>query len=175
MTKPAGSRQYEGVGESATPGSFDALYAREFDYVFRTLARLGVPPADLADAAHDVFVVVYRRWSELDPGRPPRPWLFGIARRVAASGRRKSRADVGEVPEVAVPVPPHAERDLLWRALAAVDEERRVVIILHDLEGRTGVEIAEILDIPANTVHSRLRLGRADLVAALKALGEVTP
>jgi RNA polymerase sigma-70 factor (ECF subfamily) len=63
-----------------------------------------------------------------------------------------------------------AQRDLLWRALATLDEDRRTVIILHDLEGHTGVEIAALLDIPANTVHSRLRLARADLLTAVSRL-----
>jgi RNA polymerase sigma-70 factor, ECF subfamily len=176
MTKAALRRQFvevsdlEGaaadVASRVDESSFDAVYAAELDYVWRTLGRLGVPPADIADAAHDVFVVVYRKWDEIDRERPVRPFLFGVARRVAATARRKPRPESDNDVERVVDAPPHAERDLLWRALAALDDDRRAVIILHDLEGYTGAEIATILDIPANTVHSRLRLARADLVAA---------
>ncbi|HTJ44061.1 MAG TPA: sigma-70 family RNA polymerase sigma factor [Kofleriaceae bacterium] len=153
--------------------AFDAVYEREFDYVWRTLGRLGVPPSDLADAAHEVFLVVFRRWKELDLDRGLRPWLFGVARRVAADARRKAAnapATSLDREPAAPDQPDHAERDLLWRALAELDEDRRVAVILHDLDGYTGAEIASMLDVPANTVHSRLRLARADLLAIVRRL-----
>jgi RNA polymerase sigma-70 factor (ECF subfamily) len=154
----------------ADVAAFDAIYQREFDYVWRTLGRLGVRTADLDDAAHDVFVVVFRRWTDLDPAQPVRPWLFGVARRVASHRRRKPD-EIAESVDSAAPTDDSlAERDLLWKALASLDEDRREVVVLHDLEGQTGIEIARLLGIPANTVHSRLRLGRADLVAAVERL-----
>lgn len=175
MTKAAGSGQYvKEVSESDRPAGppleiYDAVYQRELDYVWRTLGRLGVPPAEVADAAHDVFVVVYRRWSTYDRDRPIRPWLFGIARKVAA-GRRRRRPDELAIADTTTNDEEHATRDLVWRALALLDEDRRDVVVLHDLEGYTGVEIAEQLGIPANTVHSRLRLARAELVAIVDRL-----
>ncbi|HEY5944448.1 MAG TPA: sigma-70 family RNA polymerase sigma factor [Kofleriaceae bacterium] len=170
MTETARSRQYTSVGEPEHIDSFDAIYAREFEYVWRTLGRLGVPPSDIADAAHDVFVVMFKKRDEIDPARPLRPLLFGIARRIAAIARRKQRPESSPDAEVLVAAPPHAERDMLWQALAVLDDDRRAVFILHDLEGHTGPEIAAILEIPVNTVHSRLRLARAELVAALHRL-----
>ena len=175
MTKPGFILQYGIVGESGRPlEAFDALYQDHFGYVWKTLGRLGVLPADLPDAVHDVFIVVYRRWAEIDAERPVRPWLFGVARRVAAGGRRKQR-DVLTEPlergssgdEARI-----AGRDLLWRLLAELRDERLEVVILHDLEGHTGADIAQQLGISINTVHSRLRLARADLTAALERLGE---
>jgi RNA polymerase sigma-70 factor (ECF subfamily) len=163
------------VGESDRPtgsdlAAFDDVYKREFDYVWRTLGRLGVPVAELADGVHDVFIVLHRRWRELDHDRPLRPWLFGVARNVAAT-RFRNRIPVASVASEDLAAPePDRQRDLLWRALALLDEERRVVIILHDIEGHTGAAIAELLGIPANTVHSRLRLARADLVAVVRRL-----
>jgi RNA polymerase sigma-70 factor (ECF subfamily) len=155
--------------ERPVPPAFDDVYARELDYVWRTLGRLGVPAGDLADATHDVFFVVFQRWADFDPARPVRPWLFGIARRVAAAARR--RTPVAEPVDVAAGMPePDDERDLLWIALGALDEDRRVVVILHDLEGHTSAAIAELLELPVNTVYSRLRLARADLVAAVRRL-----
>jgi RNA polymerase sigma-70 factor (ECF subfamily) len=153
--------------------TFDVLYEEHFDYVGRTLGRLGVLAADLPDAVHDVFVVVYRRWAEIDFGRPVRPWLFGVARRVAAARRRKQRDVVTELPErgSSGDADRIARRDLLWRLLAELPDERLEVVVLHDLEGRTGADIAQQLGISVNTVHSRLRLARADLAAALVRLG----
>jgi RNA polymerase sigma-70 factor (ECF subfamily) len=151
---------------------FDAIYDHELDYVWRTLGRLGVPTADLDDATHDVFLVLYRRWNEIDHQRAIRPWLFGVARRVAADLRAKRREQPTDVEPLSDSDPNIAKRDLLWRAMATLEEERRIVVVLHDLEGRTGAEIAALLDIPVNTVHSRLRLARADLVAAVRKLQE---
>ena len=173
MTKTPAPEQYGRVNEADRPpllDTFDAVYEREFDYVWNTLGRLGTPSADLADRVHDVFVVVHRRWSEIDPARPIRPWLFGIARRLAAGARRKHQELLVEIDAAAPGDDSLAARDLLWRALAALEPDRREVVVLKDLDGFTGAEIAEILGIPVNTVHSRLRLARADLVAALAAL-----
>jgi RNA polymerase sigma-70 factor (ECF subfamily) len=150
------------------PG-FDEVYEREFNYVWRNLGRLGVQPADLPDATHDVFMVLLRRWSAIDRTRTLRPWLFGVARNVAAALRRLP--PVGEAVELVTPPGADlADRDLVWRALDTLDEDRRVVIILHDLEAQTGAEIAAMLEIPTNTVHSRLRLARVDFVAAVRRL-----
>ncbi|HEY5949271.1 MAG TPA: sigma-70 family RNA polymerase sigma factor, partial [Kofleriaceae bacterium] len=91
MTKTDTFPQYlcmDGSASRATD-SFYAIYERELSYVWKTLGRLGVDPSDLADAVHDVFVIVHRRWADIDFERPIRPWLFGIARRVAAGLRRK--------------------------------------------------------------------------------------
>lgn len=169
MTKTDALAQYLFVAESdpAVADSFYAVYERELSYVFKTLGRLGVDPADLADAVHDVFVIVHRRWSDIDFERPLRPWLFGVARRVAAGMRRKKRELPSRDVQSVVDASPHAERDLLWRVLASLDDDRREVVVLHDLEGYTGAEIGELLGIPANTVHSRLRLARQDMRATL--------
>jgi RNA polymerase sigma-70 factor (ECF subfamily) len=166
------------VNESERPDgpgleAFDEIYEREVDYVWRTLRRFGVPSSDVEDAAHEVFLVLYRRWNEVDPQRPVHRWLFGVARRVAADLRAKRREPPTQI-EIATPEHPFTgKRELLRRAMDSLDDDRRTVIILHDLEGHTGAEIAALLDIPVNTVHSRLRLGRADLIATIRKLGGV--
>jgi RNA polymerase sigma-70 factor (ECF subfamily) len=157
------------------PGSglegFNEVYDREFEYVWRSLGRLGVDQAEIPDAVHEVFLVLYRRWNDLDRKDELRPWLFGVARRIASTIRAKPRESPTDV-EPAAPVDPLiAKRNLLWKALAMLDDDRRAVVVLHDLEGHTGAEISSILDIPVNTVHSRLRLARADLVQAIRKLG----
>ena len=91
---------------AALDGRFRELYAREFDYVWHSLRRLGLPPRELEDATHDVFLVVHQRLDQYDPTRPLRPWLFGIAFRVAADERRRARrselqADPPELPDAA--------------------------------------------------------------------------
>lgn len=176
MTKPGSPPQYRDVSESDPPPgtgleAFDAIYEADFDYVWRTLGRFGVAVADLQDAVHEVFLVLYRRWNEVDRTRSMRPWLFGVARRVAADLRAKRRDEPAVVEPITTDDPFDTQRDMLWRGLQALDDDRRTVLVLHDLEGHTGAEIAARLDLSVNTVHSRLRLARADLLAAVRKLG----
>jgi RNA polymerase sigma-70 factor, ECF subfamily len=65
-------------------------------------------------------------------------------------------------------------RDRLHRAVDALPEIYRVVVVMHDFEGYSHVEIAEVLDIPVGTCRSRLFLARAQLRVALGDLkGEI--
>jgi RNA polymerase sigma-70 factor (ECF subfamily) len=158
---------------------FESMYRAELPYVLRTLRRLGLNEADAADLAHDVFVVVHRRQGEYDRNRPLRAWLFGIAYRLVANhlGRAYRRVEIPTDPIGLSAVDPRAAsldegaaRDLLLRALAAVDIEHRAVLVLHDLEERAAPEVATILGIPLNTVYSRLRNGRQKVAAAARGL-----
>ncbi|MCB9543672.1 MAG: sigma-70 family RNA polymerase sigma factor [bacterium] len=159
-----------------------ALYAAHFDHVWHTLRRLGVPARELEDAAHDVFVVVHRRHGELDPSRPARPWLTGIAWRVASDTRRRAHlrrewldADAGDgcadgTPAADEALAAHEARALVDAALGALDLDRRVVFVMHELDGESGPAIADALEIPLNTVYSRLRTARERFRAAVRRL-----
>jgi RNA polymerase sigma-70 factor (ECF subfamily) len=139
---------------------------------------LGVSEADVEDVVHDVFVVAQRRQATYDSARPLRPWLLGIAFRVAAQRRRQRRpevaleapdaeiADAGEGPEDALA---HAQsRSRIHAALGQITLDQRAVVVMHDLNGIPAPEIASTLDVPLNTVYSRLRLGRAKVAEALR-------
>jgi DNA-directed RNA polymerase specialized sigma24 family protein len=56
---------------------------------------------------------------------------------------------------------------LLLRLLADLDENKREVFLLTELEGFTAPEIAEALEIPVNTVYSRLRTARETFQSAM--------
>src|SRR5688500_14034016 len=123
--------------EPAERPSFAAIYEAELDYVWRSLRRLGAPAADLEDLAHGLFLVVHRRLADYDPTRPLRPWLFGIAVRVVAAGRRKRGPLAGAPPELPDPAAPADDRvearqarDLLTAALARIPLEQRAVVVL---------------------------------------------
>jgi RNA polymerase sigma-70 factor (ECF subfamily) len=173
-------------GVSARPaasGAADAndcfpVYRRELDYLIGSLRRLGVPPRDIEDVLHEVFLVMLRRWDEYDRSRPLRPWLFGIAFRVASGYRRRTNRellsdnydaeDLGARPDELVAT--IHDRRLLLKALAAVPIERRAVLILREVDEVTMRDIAEQLSIPLFTAYSRLRKARRELDAALGAL-----
>src|SRR3954449_6043594 len=116
-------RQPPSEGDPDT-SSFDELYKAEFPYVWRTLRRLGVAPADIEDLVHDVFVVVHRRLEDYDRSRAIRPWLFGIAFRLASENRRRAR-NRHEVPTASVDPPGKAPTP---EAMIESDERRRLVL-----------------------------------------------
>jgi RNA polymerase sigma-70 factor, ECF subfamily len=168
---------------SERDGAFRALYDEHAAFVWRNLRRLGVADADVEDKVQEVFVVAHRRWSDFaDRGHGPRAWLFQIALRVASDARRHRRRhpvdpDGGIAQDRASIEPPQAKEvarkqaiDLLDRALASIDLGRRAVLVLHEIEQMTAPEIAKTLDLPLNTVYSRLRVARTELEQEIKRL-----
>lgn len=156
---------------------FAGVYDAELSYVWNSLRRLGVAERDLEDIAHDVFVVVHRKLGEFDRSRPIRPWLFGIAFRIASKYRRKSsqvRELLDDAPQAAVaPVADEAlsrreARALVSRALDSLELNRRAVFVMHELDDLPVPQIAEALELPLNTAYSRLRLGRQDFASAVR-------
>jgi RNA polymerase sigma-70 factor, ECF subfamily len=159
----------------AQPGDCLHAYQHELDYLIGSLRRLGVPTRDLEDVLHEVFLVMLRRWDDYDRERPIRPWLFGIAFRVAAGQKRRgSRELYADTEDAASPgqAPDEAcarseARELLLAALAAIPLERRAVLVMHEVDETPIRDIAEQLEIPLFTAYSRLRKARKELDAAL--------
>jgi RNA polymerase sigma-70 factor, ECF subfamily len=157
---------------------FREVFDRELDFVWNCLKRLGVPSRDVEDVAHEVFVRVEAALHEYDPDRPLRAWLFGFIFRLTSEYRRRPEhrlERVGLDPDSlscsSTPEDEVALRDdqrLLLAALGRVDLERRAILLLHDAQGIAIPEVARSLGIPLNTAYSRLRLGRADLRAAIE-------
>ncbi|MGC4063280.1 MAG: sigma-70 family RNA polymerase sigma factor [Polyangiaceae bacterium] len=128
-------------------------FEREFDYLIRTLRRLGAHRDDVEDLAHEVFIVLYQTWDKYDPTRPLRAYLFGIAFRVTANHGRKRRR---EIPHVSFELDDQAPRPdqlleanqtraLVLRALERVPLQRRAVLIMHDIDKVPMTEIASNL------------------------------
>jgi RNA polymerase sigma-70 factor (ECF subfamily) len=154
---------------------FRGLFDAEFGYVCRALRRLGVTDGDLEDVAQELFITVYENLAAYDPARPIRPWLLSFALRFAANYRRlaRHRGVVHDDTRSADPQPVGAAteaRDLVLRALETLDFERRVTLVMHDLEGWGAPEVAAAVGAPLNTVYSRLRVARADFRSAVDTL-----
>jgi RNA polymerase sigma-70 factor (ECF subfamily) len=70
--------------------SFDEVFASEFGPLYGYVARrLGASVAD--DLTAETFAIAFRRWEDLDPARPVRPWLYGIASNLIRHEWRKER------------------------------------------------------------------------------------
>lgn len=167
-----------GARDAAEPRpSFEELYDRYFDFVWRSLRRLGVRDASLDDAAQDVFVVVHEKLAGFEGRSSLKTWLFGITLRVAASHRRNARRrDASELPDALADgseLGPHEQTArveaarLLHALLDALPDDRRAVFVMIELEQLSAPDVAEALGVPLNTVYSRLRKARSEFEAAL--------
>jgi len=158
--------------------SFEAIYEEHFDLVFRNIRRLGVPEAMIDDGVQEVFLVIHRRLSSFEGRSSIKTWVLSIVARVAKdcrrSVRRKSPHLRGEGPvepdttaDEARP-DPHASAErkegvrLLHKLLDMLDDEKRAVLVLAELEQQSTREIAEVLGENVNTIQARLRVARQE-------------
>jgi RNA polymerase sigma-70 factor, ECF subfamily len=161
----------------------DDLYARHATDVRRWARRLAGPSADLEDLVHDVFVVALRRRFNSDGGGSITTWLFRITHHVVSRRRRRAlirgvlfgrRRD--EMAEAAPPAStPYEEierrerHQRLYRALDTLPDDYRTALILYEIEGLPGEQVAQLTGISLGTLWVRLHRGRAKLLACLSA------
>jgi RNA polymerase sigma-70 factor, ECF subfamily len=174
---------FNGARTSAAPPAdldFASLYDTWFDHVVRWLRVLRAPEADIEDLAQEVFVVVRRRLPDFD-GRNVAGWLHRIASRQIVQHRRKQWSrrvfllpqptDIEDLPSDTTRADTRLElqekQRLLERIVSRMSEKRRVVFLLFEVEGYSGEEIADILDVPANTIWTRLFHARKDFFTFL--------
>jgi RNA polymerase sigma-70 factor (ECF subfamily) len=152
-----------------------------FDFIWRSLRRLGVPADAVDDAAQRVFWVAAQNLRDIR-AESERAYLFSTALRVASDVRRV-RARVREVQADAMiaqaehPSPDPEQlldqkraREILDALLDELPMELRTVIVLVEGDGLTATEVAGVLDIPEGTVNSRLRRGRESLSRSVERL-----
>jgi RNA polymerase sigma-70 factor, ECF subfamily len=152
---------------------FRVLYDAHFNFVWRSLRRLGVREPDVLDQAQKVFLTAYFKLPEFAGRARITTWLFGICQRVASDYRRSApirreiATDAAELDlQRTSQAAPSAQTEARQRALAAeailnkLPEAQRLVFVLFELEELSGEEIAELLAISVGTVRSRLRLAR---------------
>jgi RNA polymerase sigma-70 factor (ECF subfamily) len=153
-------------------------YQQELPYVFHSLRWLGARPAEVEDLAQEVFIALRRSWPNYDASRPLRPYVFGVAFRVASMHRRKGRREVAFATlEVRDGGPGSDEmlqakqaRATVLRGLEKIPLRRRAVLVMHDLEEVPMAVVAKTLSIPLFTAYSRLRKARAELESAIRRL-----
>ncbi len=147
-------------------------------FAWRALRRLGVPESDVEDVCQEVFVVVHRKLGDFEGRSSLRTWIYGICARTASDYRRSGRVRR----EVVTDAPPetHHEaaqhevvalkeaRATLDRILDQLDDDKRAVFVLYELEELTMAEIAEALSCPLQTAYSRLHSARKIVESAVE-------
>lgn len=154
-------------------------FEEEFDYLHRAVQRLGVRASDAEDLVQDVFVVMWRRWSDYQPDRPLRPWMVGIASHLAGRHKQRRLREVfGATPDAADEGPlaeerlvTAAARSRVLQALSALPAKHRVPLVMHELDELSVQEIARLLRVPLPTAYTRIRRARLAFAAVVAALG----
>lgn len=149
---------------------FDAIYRAHFAFVWRSARRLGVREGSLDDVVQEVFVVVHRRLASFEGRSSLKTWLFGITLRVVRDHRRSHRKtdQAEELDPDALRASGGPSEDaekaeavrVLHEILDQMDDERREVFVMAELEQLTMPEVADALGINLNTAYARLRAAR---------------
>jgi RNA polymerase sigma-70 factor (ECF subfamily) len=160
------------------PGlSFAEIFRDHASFLWRAAVGLGVPESDADDLCQEVMLVVHRKLPTFD-GRALKSWLYGICLRVCSDYRRSARVrrerPTDQLPDsTLLPTQPEdvdARRAelRLRRVLDDLDDDKRAVFVLFEIEQLTLREIAEATDTPIQTVYSRLQAARAHVRAAFQ-------
>jgi len=158
------------------------------DALYNTAYRMTRNAEDAEDLVQETYFKAYKNFDKFESGTNLKAWLFKIMKNTFINGYRKKQlappqSDFAEIEESfesqvsdeATGQIKNPEAELLenvldedvQRALDALPQDYRMVVLLADLEGFSYREISEILEIPQGTVMSRLYRGRRLLEDAL--------
>jgi RNA polymerase sigma-70 factor (ECF subfamily) len=162
---------------AAAQTSFAELFREHAPYAGRALRNLGVGDADVPDALQETFLVVHKKLGAFRGESSLRTWIYGICLRIAAAHRRRPhrRREVAldealhDAAAAGAPDEAAEQRQALARLDAALDElddDKRAVFVLYEIEGLTLAEIAGAVGAPLPTVYSRLQVARRMIQAA---------
>lgn len=155
--------------------TIESLFESHAAFVWRALARLGIPAADLPDVSQEVFLSAHRLLATFEQRCAVTTWLYGIAVRVASTHRRsvfrRREQLTPALPERVAPgsalgADAAVQRERLERVLYRLPEEQAHVFILYELEELTMPEVAAALSCPLQTAYSRLYAARAAVLSA---------
>ena len=164
--------QPQPVAPDPKRSSFDiaTVFRENLPFVFRALRRLGVAEGDIDDVCQEVFLVVMRKLAEFEGRSQLRTWIYGICVRTASDYRKRAprRREVltDEPPEGVEHGTPLDQatvsqaRDLLDRILMQLDDDKRAVFVLYEIEELPMNEVAQALECPLQTAYSRLHAAR---------------
>jgi RNA polymerase sigma-70 factor (ECF subfamily) len=163
--------------------TLDAVYRAHAAQVSRWAANIGGPWIDVEDAVHEVFMVVERRLPEFRGDAKISTWLYRITERVVRDGRRKERlrawlrrtrrTDVEQQLTSNSQTPAELlereqARARVYGVLDRLPEKYRRVMVLFEMEGLSGEEIAELTGTKVATVWVHLHRARAQFLAELE-------
>jgi RNA polymerase sigma-70 factor (ECF subfamily) len=171
------------VARAPVPVDLDDIYRAHAQTVARWVGHLGGPSADVDDLVHEIFLVVDRRLSEFRGDAKVTTWLYRITERVVRGRRRSDRirswlgrtrtADLERAfsPTQLTPIEELERRrsvETVYRILDRLPNKYRDVLILFELEGASGDEIAALTGRKLATVWVHLHRARRQFLEQLE-------
>jgi RNA polymerase sigma-70 factor (ECF subfamily) len=155
---------------------FQQIYRQRFEDVGRWARALGARSPDVPDLVHEIFIVVYRRLAQFDE-RNVAGWLYQITRRKMRDYRRLSwikhlftertastfECSAASGVDQLKQLENHERTALMERILDTLPANQRAAFVLFELEGLSGAEIAQLQQVPINTVWGRIYKARCKL------------
>ena len=160
------------------PAAFRQLFREHRASVARLVHRMTGGSSELEDLVQEVFVQVHKSLGSFRREARLSTWIYRIAINVVLMHRRAQRSrpsllpvagDTGLVDEDQ-PDEQLARRrrvSALYRLLERMSEKKRTVYVLHEIEGLSPAEIAQVVGAPVLTVRTRLFYARRTLLAEL--------
>ena len=155
----------------------EAIVRQHYSVMWRLARRWGLSESDADDVAQQAVIVASQRLPAITPGSE-RAFLFRatlfLASKVRRNRRRRGEEAVPDWDEVAADVPDperlleqRRARDELDAILEELPAPLRAAFVLFELEHQTQAEVAEVLQVPAGTVASRVRRSLELIAAAI--------
>ncbi|MEU4396879.1 RNA polymerase sigma factor [Kribbella sp. NPDC023855] len=153
--------------------SISALVAGSHPHVRRFARSLCATPEDAEDAAQEAVIILYRKIGTLRASRALASWMFRIVRNECV---RRSRLLLRQPSPIVEPPTQSAEDDVLHRlevervaaAIASLPPDQRRVLVLRDVQGHSGREVANALGLSTAAMKSRLHRARTAVHAYLE-------
>jgi RNA polymerase sigma factor (sigma-70 family) len=166
--------------QAGEPAAFRELFRAHRADVARLVHRMLGPTSDLDDVIQEVFLQVHKSIKDFRGQSRLSTWLYRVTVNVVLMHRRsaRSRPVFVEQPETHAPsdgnplpdeqVARRARIRAFNRLLERLSEKKRIVFVLHELEGMAPAEIARIVEAPVLTVRTRLFYARRELAEMLR-------
>jgi RNA polymerase sigma-70 factor (ECF subfamily) len=173
------------------PSAFELLVRTHQHRIYDFCVRMVGDREEAFDLTQEIFLSIHQHLDQFRADAKLTTWIFRISRnhclnRLKYLKRRgRGRSDefgasnelsitesLGGSPRPDDAVSAQRERELVHRAIASLDEEQRVLVVLRDVEGLSYEEIMEITELPEGTVKSRLHRAREKLAGILANLEE---
>ena len=152
---------------------FEQLVSPHIDALYSLAYRLSMNPDDAEEVVQQLLTRLYLKVEAMEGIESLRPWLLRSLYNQYVDGYRKTQRHQSvfsqdEVPESARShdMTPEeqasltSEQVVIMQAVKQLNDDQRTVLLLHDAEGYTLVEVAEIMQAPVGTLKSRLHRAR---------------
>ncbi len=166
----AGPEEIVHRARAGDEAAFERLYAQHVGRVYALCLRLAGDPVEAESLTQDVFVSAWRGLPSFRGESTLTTWLHRLAvnallGRRRGDQRREARvrlaAEPAELPGAVTPPAPVEARIDLERAIAALPAGARLILVLHDIEGYTHEEIAEMCGVAVGTTKAQLHRARS--------------